>query len=400
MPSARRIARNTSALLVAESHVARVADPAGGSYAVEKLTDDLAVAAWELSAGSTTGADLAPLVAAVVAERDHDVATPARPITGLSEFPHLAETLPVRAGRRTTTYAATARRSRRSARDRRPARSSWRRSGRSRPTPRGPGSPATCSLPAGSPSTSPAPTTGVDDLVGGLRRAARGVPGRHRRGVRRVGSEAAAALRAAGAQRVVVARRLDRLDRRARPTAADDSCRASACDAVDFLTRTREALAMSIPKSFAGLPLGADAVVSTGSTDGPRDRRTRAVAVARGDRDPAAVRRRRPRGSRRARHLARADAVPARALPDDVHHPAVDDPSVRRVLDRRGVQRLLPAQPRGRPEGAERRLRPGHPPRLRLRPPARPRRRRHGRASRSTRSTTPAPCSTASRSTR
>ena len=42
----RRIARNTSSLLISESHVARVADPAGGSYAVEKLTDDLAIAGW------------------------------------------------------------------------------------------------------------------------------------------------------------------------------------------------------------------------------------------------------------------------------------------------------------------------------------------------------------------
>ena len=33
-------------LLISESHVAQVADPAGGSYAVEKLTDDLAAAAW------------------------------------------------------------------------------------------------------------------------------------------------------------------------------------------------------------------------------------------------------------------------------------------------------------------------------------------------------------------
>ena len=44
---ARRIARNTSSLLVEESHVAKVADPAGGAFAVEKLTDDLAVAGWE-----------------------------------------------------------------------------------------------------------------------------------------------------------------------------------------------------------------------------------------------------------------------------------------------------------------------------------------------------------------
>ena len=42
----RRIARNTSSLLISESHVARVTDPAGGSYAVEKLTDDLAIAGW------------------------------------------------------------------------------------------------------------------------------------------------------------------------------------------------------------------------------------------------------------------------------------------------------------------------------------------------------------------
>ena len=32
----RRIARNTSSLLISESHLARVADPAGGSYAVEQ----------------------------------------------------------------------------------------------------------------------------------------------------------------------------------------------------------------------------------------------------------------------------------------------------------------------------------------------------------------------------
>ncbi len=44
----RRVARNTSHLLIDESHVAKVADPAGGSYAVEKLTDDLAVAAWDV----------------------------------------------------------------------------------------------------------------------------------------------------------------------------------------------------------------------------------------------------------------------------------------------------------------------------------------------------------------
>jgi methylmalonyl-CoA mutase len=94
----RRIARNTSALLISESHVARVTDPAGGAYAVEKLTDDLAVAAWDLFGRLDEGADLAPLIAAAAAERDQEVATRARPITGLSEFPNLAETRPSREG--------------------------------------------------------------------------------------------------------------------------------------------------------------------------------------------------------------------------------------------------------------------------------------------------------------
>ena len=62
----RRIARNTSHLLIDESHVATVADPAGGAYAVEKLTDDLAVAAWELFGRLDDGADLDALIAATV----------------------------------------------------------------------------------------------------------------------------------------------------------------------------------------------------------------------------------------------------------------------------------------------------------------------------------------------
>jgi methylmalonyl-CoA mutase len=92
----RRIARNTSSLLISESHVARVSDPAGGAYAVEKLTDDLAVAAWDLFGRLEDGESLDPLVAATVEQRDRDVARRKRPLTGLSEFPHLGETLPER----------------------------------------------------------------------------------------------------------------------------------------------------------------------------------------------------------------------------------------------------------------------------------------------------------------
>lgn len=44
----RRIARNTQIVLKEESHLDQVIDPAGGSYFVEKLTDDIANAAWKL----------------------------------------------------------------------------------------------------------------------------------------------------------------------------------------------------------------------------------------------------------------------------------------------------------------------------------------------------------------
>ncbi len=92
----RRMARNTSALLVSESHLARVTDPAGGSYAIERLTDDLARAGWDVLQRLDSGADLDELVAAVVAERDQQVATRRRPITGLSEFPAVEEDTPTR----------------------------------------------------------------------------------------------------------------------------------------------------------------------------------------------------------------------------------------------------------------------------------------------------------------
>lgn len=101
----RRIARNTSSLLIEESHVAAVTDPAGGSYAVEKLTDDLAVAAWaELGRIESDGgfgeqavAGVKERVAAVRAARDAGIADRSRPLTGISEFPNLGEVLPERA---------------------------------------------------------------------------------------------------------------------------------------------------------------------------------------------------------------------------------------------------------------------------------------------------------------
>ncbi len=108
-PFSRRIARNTSSLLIHESHVAKVIDPAGGAFAVEKLTDDLAMVSWELFA-ELDGLDeldgradldaaaerLEPLIEATRQDRAAQIATRKRPITGVSEFPNLAETLPER----------------------------------------------------------------------------------------------------------------------------------------------------------------------------------------------------------------------------------------------------------------------------------------------------------------
>ncbi|MGW6007564.1 methylmalonyl-CoA mutase family protein [Streptomyces sp. NPDC055210] len=102
---ARRIARNTSTILVEESHLARVIDPAGGSWYVERLTDELAHAGWEFFqrieglGGQATalrsgrlGEDLAKTWEA----RSAKLAKRREPITGVSEFPNLGERVPQR----------------------------------------------------------------------------------------------------------------------------------------------------------------------------------------------------------------------------------------------------------------------------------------------------------------
>lgn len=90
----RRIARNVSHLLIDESHVGAVTDPAGGAYAVERLTDDLAAAGWaQFQLLEKDGpAAFEERVAATVAAREQQIARRRRPLTGLSEFPNLSET--------------------------------------------------------------------------------------------------------------------------------------------------------------------------------------------------------------------------------------------------------------------------------------------------------------------
>ncbi|WP_328345096.1 methylmalonyl-CoA mutase family protein [Streptomyces violaceus] len=97
---ARRIARNTSTILIEESHLSRVIDPAGGSWYVERLTDELAHAGWEFfrrierlggQAAALRSGDLGQDLADTWAARSGKLARRREPITGVSEFPHIAE---------------------------------------------------------------------------------------------------------------------------------------------------------------------------------------------------------------------------------------------------------------------------------------------------------------------
>ncbi|MFE5242514.1 MULTISPECIES: methylmalonyl-CoA mutase subunit beta [unclassified Streptomyces] len=97
---ARRIARNTSTILMEESHLARVTDPAGGSWYVERLTEELSSAAWSFfqeieRAGGQAAALRSGMIrerlAATWAARSRDLARRREPVTGVSEFPAIDE---------------------------------------------------------------------------------------------------------------------------------------------------------------------------------------------------------------------------------------------------------------------------------------------------------------------
>jgi methylmalonyl-CoA mutase len=102
-PFARRVARNTQHVLLEESHLGHVADPAGGAWFVEKLTRDLAAKAWEImqlieTRGGIVAALQAGLVQSLVAEarvvRQHAIATRRETITGVTDFPLLGAAPP------------------------------------------------------------------------------------------------------------------------------------------------------------------------------------------------------------------------------------------------------------------------------------------------------------------
>lgn len=95
---ARRIARNTQLLLLEESHIGRVLDPAAGSWFVEDLTDRLAVQAWkhfqdiESRGGFDNARDfIVGRITEVGERRTDDVAHRRTALTGVNEFPNLAE---------------------------------------------------------------------------------------------------------------------------------------------------------------------------------------------------------------------------------------------------------------------------------------------------------------------
>ena len=233
----RRNARNTSSLLISESHVAHVADPAGGAYAVEKLTDDLAHAAWaefgRIEAGGFE--ELDGRIADVVARRDDQVAHRTRPITGLSEFPHLAEELPRRAAypvaREVRRYGAAFE----ALRDQPVQRPVFLATMGSVAQHTARATFAANLFASGGVVTEPAgATTGVDDLVAAYAAQPVACLAGPDAAYAEWGAAAVQALREAGAEWVIVAGKAE--------VGADDSC-AVGVDALTFLATTREKLA-------------------------------------------------------------------------------------------------------------------------------------------------------------
>lgn len=94
----RRIARNTQLLLLEESHIGRVLDPAGGSWFVEDLTRELAEQAWahfqdiEARGGFEAAREhIGAQIAEVAQRRADDIAHRRTAVTGVNEFPNLSE---------------------------------------------------------------------------------------------------------------------------------------------------------------------------------------------------------------------------------------------------------------------------------------------------------------------
>ena len=97
---ARRVARNTQLVLLDESNLAKVSDPAAGAGGIETLTSQLCEAAWTLFQEIEKAGGIFPAleqgllqtkVAATRAQRETNVAKRRDVLTGASEFPNLHE---------------------------------------------------------------------------------------------------------------------------------------------------------------------------------------------------------------------------------------------------------------------------------------------------------------------
>jgi len=97
---ARRVARNTQTVLLEESNLFRVGDPAAGAGGIETLTSELCETAWKLFQEIETAGGLAETlqegllqkkVAETRAARERNIAVRKEAITGTSEFPNIAE---------------------------------------------------------------------------------------------------------------------------------------------------------------------------------------------------------------------------------------------------------------------------------------------------------------------
>lgn len=95
-----RMARNISLLLLEEAQLGQVRDPAGGSWYVESRTAALAAEAWSvMQEVERAGGYLAALQTGMLAgqvnrthdQRTADIAHRRRTVTGISEYPNLAE---------------------------------------------------------------------------------------------------------------------------------------------------------------------------------------------------------------------------------------------------------------------------------------------------------------------
>ena len=100
---ARRQSRNTQLVLMEESHLGRVADPAGGAWYLDTVTDELARAAWsdfqaiEAAGGLITALQSGKIAGAVNASRAAQAAAYAdksRKILGVTVFPNADDKTP------------------------------------------------------------------------------------------------------------------------------------------------------------------------------------------------------------------------------------------------------------------------------------------------------------------